>query len=125
MFYPIYIINNEAYLGAILSSFLLGSCSNTFYQHVNGTYDHRGKDFYYTLSMTDSSFSFTQRYFEVNSSCNGKWKKISNNRFLLICDDTDMSARLFSGYMSDRLRKVKVRSRDEIQIGDVILMRVK
>jgi hypothetical protein len=109
-------------VGAI---FLCSSCSNTLYRSVKGTYDGRGKDFYYSLSIDDSSFILTQKYFEANSSCKGSWQRLTNDTILLRCDDVDISVKLQSGYMSERERKVIVLTKNKIQVGTVILKRIK
>ncbi len=115
------------YILAILSvtSIGLSSCSNAFHRPINGIYNNSSKDFYYSLSINDSSFSLIQNYFEANSSCSGKWQKLSNDTLFLRCEDAGMSSRLQSGYMSEREKKVIIRNRNKIQIGKVILKRVK
>jgi hypothetical protein len=100
------------------------SCSNTLYRTVKGTYNGNGKDYHYSLSINDSSFLLTQKYFEVNSTCKGKWQFLSKDTILLKCDEEDLSAKLQSGYMTEREKKVIVLNKNKVQVGKVILQRV-
>lgn len=109
----------------IIAIVFFSSCSHALYRSVKGTYNGSGKDFFYSLSINDSSFFLTQKYFEANSTCKGKWQRIPNDTLLLKCDEVDISAKLQSGYMSEREKKVIVLSRNKIQVGTVILKRVK
>jgi len=110
---------------ALGACFLLGACSRRLHQPRNGTYVSNGKGYYYSLSLSDSSFSLTQRFFEVNAFCKGTWKQIHHDTLLLKCEDVDLSAQVLSGYMSDRETKVIVHSRNKIQIDAVSLKRVR
>lgn len=109
----------------LVATFLCTSCSNTLYRSVNGLYGGSGKDFYYSLSIDDSSFILTQKYFEVNSACKGSWLRLTNDTILLRCDDVDISAKLQSGYISEREKKAVMLSKKKLQIGTVILKRTK
>jgi len=106
-----------------LIAFLFASCK--IYSQVQGIYYKDGNDYQYHLSLNDSSFILTQKYFEVNSTCKGKWKYLSNDTILLKCDDEDLSAKLQSGYMTERERKVVVLSKNKLKLGEAILKRKK
>jgi hypothetical protein len=93
-------------------------------QNMQGQYYKEGKDYQYSLSLNnDSSFTSTKKYFEVNSTCRGKWQRISKDTFLLKCSEEDLSAKLQSGYMTERERKVIVLSKNKLKIDKVILKR--
>ncbi len=93
-------------------------------QNVQGHYHKERKDYVYDLSLnSDSSFTFTKKYFEVNSTCHGKWQRISSDAILLKCDDAGVSEQLQSGYMTERERKIIVLNKDKLKIDEVILKR--
>jgi hypothetical protein len=93
-------------------------------QSMQGHYYKEGKDYQYELTLNnDSSFTFTKKYFEVNSTCQGKWQRIAKDTLLLKCGEEDLSAKLQSGYMTERERKVIVLSKNKLKIGKVILKR--
>ena len=93
-------------------------------QSMQGRYHKEGKDYRYSLSLNnDSSFTFTKKYFEVNSTCQGKWQRIAKDTLLLKCGETDLSARLQGGYMTERERKVIVLSKNKLKIDKIILKR--
>jgi hypothetical protein len=109
----------------IISIIFLASCkTSSISQTVQGRYYQEGKDYKYDLSLNnDSSFVLTQKYFEVNSTCRGKWQYLSTDTILLKCGEEDLSAILQSGYMSERERKLLVLSKNKIKIGEVVLKR--
>ncbi len=93
-------------------------------QNIDGQYFKAGKDYQYNLSLNkDSSFTLTQKYFEVNSTCKGKWSYLSRDTILLKCDEEDLSAKLQSGYMTDREKKIVVVSKNKLILGEVKLKR--
>lgn len=93
-------------------------------QSMQGQYHKEGKDYVYDLSLNnDSSFTFTKKYFEVNSTCSGKWYYLSADTILLKCDDVGLSEKLQSGYMAERERKAIVLNKGKIKIDEVILKR--
>ena len=110
------------YYFVLLIVFLFASCKS-FSQNVQGVYSKNGTDYQYHLNLKDSSFTLTQIYFEVNSTCKGKWKYIAKDTILLLCDNEDLSAKLQSGYMSERERKLVVLNKKKLQLGEVVLKR--
>lgn len=109
----------------ILSLFFFSSCKTpSLSQSIQGQYYKEGKDYKYGLNINDdSSFAFTKKYYEVNSTCQGKWQRISKDTLLLICNEEDLFAKLQSGYMTEREKKVIVLNKNEIKIDKVILKR--
>jgi len=92
-------------------------------QNADGQYYAKGRDYSYSLWLeVNSSFVFTQKYFEVNSTCQGKWKYLSKDTILLQCNE-DLSAKLQSGYMSTRVRKIIVLNKNRLQIDKIVLKR--
>jgi hypothetical protein len=82
------------------------------------------KDYQYDLTLNnDSSFTFTKKYFEVNSICQGQWKRIAKDTLLLKCGEEDLSAKLQSGYVTKRERKLIVLNKQKLKIENVILKR--
>ena len=64
----------------------------------------------------DSSFIRTQNYFEVNSTCKGKWQYLTADTILFKCDEEDLSAKLQSGYDSgikegNRIKQEQIETR--------------
>ena len=89
-----------------------------------GQYYKEGKDYQYTLNLSeDSSFVLIQKYFEVNSTCKGKWQYLSADTILLKCDSESLYAKLESGYMTERERKVIVLNRNKLKLDKVVLKR--
>ncbi len=104
------------------------SCKSvTVLQSMEGEYQKSGKDYKCRLNLNrDSSFILTQKYFEVNSICNGKWQNVSADTILLKCDvEDDITAKLQSGYMTERENKVLVLNKNRLKIGNVVLKRIK
>ena len=103
----------------------LASCKTvSISQNIPGQYYKEGKDYQYDLRLnTDNSFILTQKYFEVNSTCRGKWQYLSHDTLLLKCNDEDLSAKLQSGYMTEREKNIIVLSRNKLKIGNVIVKR--
>lgn len=99
---------------------LLTSCIS-YSQNLKGEYYKQGKDFRYELTLNDSSFILTQKYFEVNSTCNGKWNYVSKDTIFLRCEEVDKSAKFESGYMNERERKIILISKKKMKLGNVIL----
>lgn len=108
-----------------ISIIFFASCKTvSISQNMQGHYHKEGKDYQYDLTLNnDSTFSFTKKYFEVNSTCQGKWHRISKETLLLKCDEEDLSAKLQSGYMTERERKVIVLSKNKLKVEKVILKR--
>lgn len=109
----------------IISIIFLASCKTvSMSQNMQGQYYKEGKDYQYSLSLNnDSSFTLTKKYFEVNSTCRGKWQRISKDTLLLKCGEEDLSVKLQSGYMTERERKVIVLNKNKLKIDKVILKR--
>lgn len=96
----------------------------SFSQSIQGQYCKEGKDYKYSLNVNDdSTFTFSKKYYEVNSTCQGKWQRLSKDTLLLKCNEGDLSAKLQSGYMTERERKVIMLNKNEIIIDKVILKR--
>ncbi len=108
-----------------ISMIFLASCKTvSISQNMQGHYHKEGKDYQYDLTLNnDSTFFFTKKYFEVNSTCQGKWQRISKDTLLLKCGEEDLSAKLQSGYMTERERKVILLSKSKLKIEKVILKR--
>jgi hypothetical protein len=109
----------------ILAVVLFISCKSVHeLQSIQGEYYKQGNDYQYDLVLNrDSSFILSQKYFEVNSTCQGKWIYFSKDTLLLQCNPENVSAQLQSGYMSEREKKVIVVSRNKLQLGKTILKR--
>jgi uncharacterized lipoprotein NlpE involved in copper resistance len=106
----------------VLIAFVFASCKSVS-QNAQGVYSQNGMDYQYHLTLNDSSFTLTQKYFEVNSTCKGKWNYIAKDTILLKCNDEDLSAKLQSGYISERERKIVVLNKNKLQLGEIILKR--
>lgn len=104
---------------------VLASCRTiSISQNIQGQYYKAGKDYQYDLSLNnDSSFTLTQKYFEVNSTCGGRWQYLSRDTLLLKCYEENLSAKLQGGYMTEREKKVIVLGKKKLKIGKVILKR--
>lgn len=109
----------------IILSVLLLSCNrNSAPQNTQGLYVGEGEDFKYSLTLNgDSTFSFEKKYFEVLSSCSGKWKRINNDTIVINCVESQLSEKLQGGYMSEREKKIIVLNDKRLKIDSVILER--
>lgn len=94
------------------------------YRDLQGNYYKAGKGYQYSLTLNiDSSFTLTEKYFEVNSTCNGKWQRLRKDTLLLKCNETDVYSKLQSGYMTERERKVVLLRNRKAIIGNATLKR--
>jgi hypothetical protein len=106
---------------AFLFLFLL---TNGAFSQLTGNYSKKGKDFLYTLSLNaDSTFSFRKVYFEADSRCEGKWKRLPDNSLLLNCGESTLAEKLQSGYMNQREIHVQVLKNNRLKVGKVIMRR--
>lgn len=106
-------------------SFLIVITSHASGQ-LTGHYSKSGKDFKYSLFLeADSTFSFSQVYFEANTTCEGKWAKLSADTLLLSCAESTLAEKLQGGYMSQREIRVYVLKRGRLKIGKVIMNKEK
>lgn len=115
----------KANISVILTIAIIFSCRSVrTWQNVFGEYSKRGNDYWYDLTLNkDSSFTLTQKYFEVNSSCHGKWQLLSNDTIWLKCEQEGLSEQLQSGYMSEREKKLLFLSKNKLKLGETILER--
>lgn len=59
------------------------------------------------IIKSDSSFNYGMEYFDVTTSCTGKWKFISTDTIVLKCGDEDnIVEKLTSGYIGGKEMKV-------------------
>lgn len=108
----------------IISVIVLISC-NTSKNITTGTYQKKGVDFLHSLKLndTDNSFVLTKKYFEVNSSCTGKWLQKGDTIFLKCNEEKDIAILLSSGYMNKREYKVTIKNRNKLKLNNVVLKR--
>lgn len=108
----------RVYLLCIIADVVL-SCKTALVQKtVSGNYSAEGKDYLYELNLQpDSSFTLVLKYFEVRSSCKGKYSFLTNSSILLKCTDEDAVSKLQRGYMTDRERVVQVIKRNRLRLG--------
>lgn len=111
-------------LTIIMFSVVLVSC-NTFKNITTGTYQKEGTDFFYSLKLDtkDSTFVLTKKYFEVNSSCIGKWQRKGDTIFLKCNEEKDIAVLLSGGYMSQREYTIKIQSKNKLKLDKVVLKR--
>jgi len=100
--------NNEEQTDIYILLIFFVSCKGqSLLQNIQGNYTKSLKDYSYSLILnTDSSFTLTQKYFEVISNCKGKWQLKLKDTILLKCFDENLSPQLSSGYMAERQRQV-------------------
>lgn len=90
-------------------------------------FQKKGKDFLYVLELKaiDSTFSFSQKYFEGTASCQGKWSK-KENIIILNCNEVkSFTEKLSSGYMSKRNYTLKIINKNTLQLDNIKLEKVK
>jgi len=108
----------------IISFIVLISC-NTSKNITTGTYQKKGVDFFHYLKLDnrDSTFVLTKKYFVVNSSCTGKWRKKDDTIFLKCNEEKEITAVLSGGYMNQREFKVVIKNRNKLKLDNVVLKR--
>ncbi|WP_291138578.1 hypothetical protein [Flavobacterium sp. UBA7663] len=109
----------------ILIFFLLclASCKSNF--PLDGNYKKVGADYQYSLVLNkDSTFTLNKRYFEVNASCNGKWKVNNRNEVLLECVEASLIEQLSSGYLNDRSISLQIIKNKKLKLDNVILKKI-
>lgn len=103
---------------------VFASCTTN--KSLVGKYTKSGKDFKYGLTLNkDSTFVLVKQYFEVNSNCQGRWHYIAKDTLLLVCEEQSLTAKLTSGYMSEREYKVVILVNNKVKLKDVILTKSK
>lgn len=108
----------------IVAVIFLSCKSPAVSQDLHGRYQRKGKDYQYDLTLnSDSTFTLVKKYFEVNAKCSGKWHLVSDTVLLLRCDDEELSAKLQSGYMTERETRVIVINKKKLRIDKVIVRR--
>lgn len=75
------------------------------------------------MNNTDSTFVLTKKYFEVNSSCTGKWLQKGDTIFLKCNEEKDIAILLSSGYMNKREYEVVIKTRNKLKLNNVVLKR--
>jgi len=107
--------------GIYLLIILLVSCSAK--KTIIGNYEATGKDFQYNLTLNkDSSFFLSEKSFESNPICKGKWHYATKDTLLLSCDSTNNPVEMISsGYMSVRKRKIVIINNNRLKFERVIL----
>jgi hypothetical protein len=110
-----------------IASVLLSSCAPSFSQeNLFGNYQAEGKDYSYKLKLaTDSTFQLITWHIEVKSGCEGTWKVSNNDTILLKCSVSKPLEELQGGYMSDREKKVTIRSNGKLKMDNVELRLIK
>ncbi len=108
----------------IVSFITLISC-NTSKNITIGTYQKKGVDFFHSLELnnTDSTFVLTKRYFEVNSSCTGKWRQKDDTIFLKCNEEKEISMVLSGGYMNKHEYEVIIKNRNKLKLDNLVLKR--
>lgn len=109
----------------IIPFIVLISC-NTSKNITTGTYQKKGVDFFHSLKLdkTDSTFVLTKKYFEVNSSCIGRWQQKGDTIFLKCDEEKDIGVMLSSGYMNQREYTLKIVSNNKVKLENITLKRV-
>jgi hypothetical protein len=73
---------------------------------------------------SDSSFKLKEGSFEIISQCTGKWRFTKQNAIQLKCSfDTSVLNNISAGYMSERERILKIKSRNELLLGNISLLK--
>lgn len=103
---------------------ILSSC--TVNKSIIGNYSKVNKGYKSMLVLKkDSTFVFTEQYFEVDSKCQGKWMFESPEVIVLKCKTENFPAEISAGYISEREKRVSIISSRKLQIEKVILSKVR
>jgi hypothetical protein len=124
-------MNVKRYLLPLTVIFTL-SCRSTLVENIPGKYYkryHKRGTYDQTIILIlrkDSTFSFTDQWFEINQKCKGKWSLLSKDTIILKCFDEGNSVinLITMGYMTERERRVIILARNKLKLGKSILKRV-
>jgi hypothetical protein len=121
--------NNKFAILVIL--YLFFSCKTVESKYIPGTYFRKydqKNNYNRVVTLTfnqDSTFEYSDEWFEINQKCAGKWLFAKPNTILLKCFEQPFPAIISSGYMNGKQLKVKVISKNKIKVGNSTLMKVK
>lgn len=112
---------------AIFLIFLSSSCKVAQVSDNNmiGTYVAIGKDYNYRLLLNaDKTFDLKFTALDAKSGCEGKWDLKDSDLLVLSCNEpNDMVETLRSGYMSQRIQEVKIKSRDKLIYNNSVTLK--
>jgi hypothetical protein len=112
----------------IISIFFFYSCGVSKFDYRAGQeYIKEKKDYKYYLRIdTDSTFTFSIKYQDLNPRCQGCWEKGEGDYILLKCNETTEVSDLFSStYMNTRKIRAEIINRNKIKINNTILRKIK
>jgi len=103
------------YIVLMISSILLFSCKVQI-RHVNEgiyTYHHDSTDDKEELILnSDSTFIFNS----YKISCSGMWEYKKPNIIKIKCSDVNLIDKIQSGYMTQRIRQIKILSNNRLKL---------
>ncbi len=102
------------------------SCVNSKHSEIK-IFQKKGEDFLYVLELKDidSTFSFSQTYFEGTASCQGKWSR-KEKIIILNCNEVNsFTEKISSGYMSKRNYNIKIINKNTLQLDNIKLEKVR
>ena len=103
--------------------FFLISCKSKFV--TEGNYEKVGSDYSYSLKLNkDSTFVFSQKHMESNGKCIGKWKITKNDEVVLECNEATVIESLQSGFISNRIMKLRIIKPKKLKLENVIMYKV-
>ena len=91
-----------------------------------GTYFTKGDDYSHSLILnSDSTFIINFKYFEVNSSCSGKWNYIGKDSILINCDKPKSIGETLQGsYINEREMYLKIVNQNDLQFKNIHFKRL-
>jgi hypothetical protein len=86
-----------------------------------GTYFAKGDDYNHSLILnSDSTFVINFKYFEVNSSCDGKWNVLGKDTLILSCYKPLNSYEVLqSGYLNEREIHLKILNENNLLFKNI------
>lgn len=85
-------------------------------------YTKKSTDFEWQLILNnDSTFSYSEKYFESNPQCTGKFHVVKNIIYL-ICNEQKFPVTISNGYLKAREMKVRILSQRRIKMDKVVLI---
>jgi len=89
---------------------------------------HQKRGYDQVISLTlhkDSVFILSDKWFEINSTCTGKWFVVSKDTIVLRCFDEKFPAQISSGYLNEREKKIIVLGKNKLKLDNSFLKRSK
>lgn len=113
----------------LMLMFVTSKSQTNGHETIFGTFYYLKIDKHFSSSYTlelrhDSTFTFYMMVKDAKPQCDGRWK-IINNEFIILecCEVSNPIEVLSSGYMNQRIHKLKIINKNKLKYSNVVLKR--